>query len=54
MDKLNIEDFRGELDEIKSVLNIMSVNEPPKREGGIILDSVDELIDKLKNVDKVL
>ena len=33
---------------------ILSVEEPPKRSGGVILASVDELLDKLKNEAKVL
>ncbi|GAA0162968.1 hypothetical protein Leryth_006319 [Lithospermum erythrorhizon] len=35
--------------ELKSDLEIVEVNEPPKRKAGVILSSVDELIDKLKN-----
>ena len=35
--------------EIKSDLEVVQVIEPPKRKGGIIVSSVDELIDKLKN-----
>ncbi|XP_022723026.1 electron transfer flavoprotein subunit beta, mitochondrial [Durio zibethinus] len=35
--------------EIKSDLEIVQVTEPPKRKAGVILSSVDELIDKLKN-----
>ncbi|KAH1091321.1 hypothetical protein J1N35_018578 [Gossypium stocksii] len=35
--------------EIKSDLEVVQVTEPPKRKVGVILSSVDELIDKLKN-----
>ncbi|KAG4129114.1 hypothetical protein ERO13_D09G057800v2 [Gossypium hirsutum] len=35
--------------EIKSGLEVVQVTEPPKRKAGVILSSVDELIDKLKN-----
>ncbi|XVF38430.1 hypothetical protein REPUB_Repub20aG0101100 [Reevesia pubescens] len=39
-----------ELDvEIISDLEVVQVTEPPKRKGGVILSSVDELIDNLKN-----
>ena len=45
-EKLNFEDFKlPELNELK----IEKVEEPLKRKGGVILESVDELIDKLKN-----
>lgn len=35
--------------EIKSELEVLQVTEPPKRKAGVIVSSVDELIDKLKN-----
>ncbi|XWS08802.1 hypothetical protein CRYUN_Cryun40dG0031900 [Craigia yunnanensis] len=35
--------------EIKSDLEVVQVTEPPKRKAGVILSSVDELIDKLKS-----
>ena len=35
--------------EINSDLEVVQVTEPPKRKAGVILSSVDELIDKLKN-----
>ena len=35
--------------EIKSDLDVVEVTEPPKRKVGVILSSVDELINKLKN-----
>ncbi|KAK8494948.1 hypothetical protein V6N13_116064 [Hibiscus sabdariffa] len=35
--------------EIKSDIEVVQVIEPPKRKAGVILSSVDELIDKLKN-----
>ena len=35
--------------EIKSDLEVVQVTEPPKRKAGVIVSSVDELIDKLKN-----
>lgn len=35
--------------DIKSDLEVVQVTEPPKRKAGVIVSSVDELIDKLKN-----
>ncbi|XP_047335061.1 electron transfer flavoprotein subunit beta, mitochondrial isoform X2 [Impatiens glandulifera] len=35
--------------QIKSDLEVVQVTEPPKRKTGVIVSSVDELIDKLKN-----
>ncbi|WCJ24015.1 Electron transfer flavoprotein subunit beta [Euphorbia peplus] len=35
--------------DIKSDLEVVEVREPPKRKAGVIVSSVDELIDKLKN-----
>ncbi|KAL3828239.1 hypothetical protein ACJIZ3_017041 [Penstemon smallii] len=35
--------------EVKSDLEVVQVMEPPKRKAGVVLSSVDELIDKLKN-----
>jgi electron transfer flavoprotein beta subunit len=35
-------------------LSIVAVNEPPVRQGGIKVESVDELIDKLRNEAKVI
>ncbi|KAK6914074.1 Electron transfer flavoprotein, alpha/beta-subunit, N-terminal [Dillenia turbinata] len=35
--------------ELKSDLEIIQVTEPPKRKAGVIISSVDELIDKLQN-----
>lgn len=40
--------------EIKCDMEIVEVSEPPKRKAGIILSSVDELVDKLKNEARVL
>ena len=40
--------------DITSRTEILSVELPPSREAGIIVESVDELIDKLKNEAKVL
>ncbi|KAK4405868.1 Electron transfer flavoprotein subunit beta, mitochondrial [Sesamum angolense] len=40
--------------EIRSDLEVVQVTEPPKRKAGLILSSVDELIDKLKNEARVL
>ena len=54
LDKLTLDDFKDEISKINSKLNILEITEPPKREGGVILESVDELLDKLRNVDKVL
>ncbi|KAF9612136.1 hypothetical protein IFM89_038319 [Coptis chinensis] len=38
----------------KSDLEIVQVTEPPKRKAGVIVSSVDELIDKLKNEANVI
>ncbi len=35
-------------------LTVLAVAEPPKRKGGVMVKSVDELVDKLKNEAKVL
>lgn len=35
--------------EIQSDIEEVQVTEPPKRKAGVIVSSVDELIDKLKN-----
>jgi len=40
--------------EIKPHLKVISVEDPPKREGGAKVESVDELLDKLRNVAKVI
>ncbi|XP_009775157.1 electron transfer flavoprotein subunit beta, mitochondrial [Nicotiana tabacum] len=40
--------------EIKSDFEVVEVTEPPKRKAGLILSSVDELIDKLKNEARVI
>lgn len=40
--------------EIKSDLEVLQVTEPPKRKAGVIVASVDELIDKLKNEARVI
>ncbi|XP_010671055.2 electron transfer flavoprotein subunit beta, mitochondrial [Beta vulgaris subsp. vulgaris] len=39
---------------IRSDLDVVEVSEPPKRKAGVILSSVDELIDKLKNEARVI
>ncbi|KAJ1833304.1 putative electron transfer flavoprotein subunit [Coemansia sp. RSA 2711] len=45
----------AELDiEVKSRLQTLKVTEPPKRQGGKIVASVDELLDKLRSEAKVL
>ncbi|KAF7847046.1 hypothetical protein BT93_L3411 [Corymbia citriodora subsp. variegata] len=40
--------------EIKSDLEVLQVTEPPKRKAGVIVSSVDELIDKLQNEARVI
>lgn len=54
IEKFNLEDFQSEFGDIRSSFVVEKVEDPPKRQGGVILESVDELIDRLKNVDKVL
>ncbi|VVB07227.1 unnamed protein product [Arabis nemorensis] len=44
--KMTVEDLKVD---IKSDIDIIEVTEPPKRKSGVIVSSVDELIDKLKN-----
>ena len=39
---------------IKQRLEILRVEEPAKRQSGIMLETVDELVDKLKNEAKVI
>lgn len=39
--------------QIKSDLEVLQVTEPPKRKAGVIISSVDELVDKLKNEARV-
>jgi len=45
-DELNVQ--------IRSDIEVVEVTEPPKRKAGVILSSVDELIDKLKNEARVI
>ncbi len=40
--------------ELKAHVTITSVEEPPKRAAGIKVESVDELVDKLRNEAKVI
>ncbi|XP_010069140.2 electron transfer flavoprotein subunit beta, mitochondrial [Eucalyptus grandis] len=40
--------------EMKSDLEVLQVTEPPKRKAGVIISSVDELIDKLKDEARVI
>jgi electron transfer flavoprotein beta subunit len=40
--------------DIRAKYNTLSVNSPPKRKGGIMVSSVDELIEKLKNEAKII
>jgi electron transfer flavoprotein beta subunit len=40
--------------EIKPHLTIKSVSDPPTRQAGIKVESIDELLDKLRNEAKVL
>jgi electron transfer flavoprotein beta subunit len=35
--------------DIRSDMEVVQVDEPPKRKAGVILSSVDELLDRLKN-----
>ena len=44
--KLSLEDLQVQVSED---LEILEVVEPPKRKAGVVLSSVDELLDKLKN-----
>lgn len=40
--------------EIKSDVEVLQVTEPPKRKAGVMVSSVDELVDKLKNEARVI
>ncbi|KAG0347789.1 hypothetical protein BG004_006961 [Podila humilis] len=40
--------------DVKPRIEILKIAEPPKRQGGKIVESVDDLVDKLKNEAKVL
>ncbi|MFK7861127.1 MAG: electron transfer flavoprotein subunit beta/FixA family protein [Granulosicoccus sp.] len=40
--------------DVSSGLSVIEVNEPPKREAGIIVNSVAELVEKLRNEAKVI
>jgi len=40
--------------EIAPHLKIVSVSDPPKRKAGIMVESIDELVDKLRNEAKVI
>ncbi|VAI51903.1 unnamed protein product [Triticum turgidum subsp. durum] len=40
--------------DVRSDMEVLRVDEPPKRKAGVILSSVDELLDKLKNEARVL
>ncbi len=51
IEKVKLDDMK--FDEIKS-LEILQVSEPVKRKGGVMVSSVDELLDKLRNEAKVL
>lgn len=51
IEKMTTEDLKVEM---KQHLSVVSVEDPPKREGGAKVENVDELIDKLKNVAKVI
>lgn len=39
---------------LKKHTEVLAVNPPPQRSGGIKLDSIEQLLDKLKHVEKVL
>ena len=40
--------------DVSSGLSVVEVNEPPKREAGVIVKSVEELVEKLRNEAKVI
>lgn len=40
--------------ELSSKINLLKVEEPSQRDGGVMVESVDELIEKLKNEAKVI
>ena len=51
INEIKIEDLDVEL---KKHLNVLKVEEPAKRQSGVMLKTVDELVDKLKNEAKVI
>lgn len=50
--KLSLKDL-GLEDAVKPRLETIKVQEPPKREGGAKVESVDELISKLKEAGRI-
>jgi electron transfer flavoprotein beta subunit len=40
--------------DVSSGLKVVEVNDPPKRDAGVIVNSVAELVDKLRNEAKVI
>ena len=51
IEEINVKDLNID---ITPKLEILKVEEPKKREAGVMVDSVDNLIDKLKNEAKVI
>lgn len=51
LDKFTLSDLGVE---VKKKITVIELDEPPKRKGGIIVESVDELVDKLHNEAKVI
>lgn len=51
VEKMDLKDF--DLSGIQAI-DILQVTEPAKRKGGVMVSSVDELLDKLRNEAKVL
>jgi electron transfer flavoprotein beta subunit len=56
--KKNIETIKASdlvaAEDLKNRLTVLKVDEPKKRSAGVIVKSVDELIDKLRNEAKVI
>lgn len=51
IDAISIEDTGVD---VAPRVEVLEVSEPPQREAGIIVESVDELVDKLKNEAQVI
>merc|ERR1712176_952800 len=52
--KMEVIDAKSLGVELEPRLQVVKVEEPPARKGGIMVESIEELVDKLKNEAKVL
>lgn len=54
LDKISLKELGIEPSAIEGISKLLNVQEPPKRTGGLILGSVDELLDRLRNEAKII